>query len=172
MDSLGIAMTGALVESMRRSHGERSVTQRRNQFPESLVVFWSRRRSAVAGRCLEHNDALRSARFEQTHDLRRSTWHSYQQTSFWSSVQIPAQAAADSGIVPPPTGMLLSQPKQLTPKRFSDRNQEQAGARISWPRVEREPVSAAAEFDTAAFGGKTGPVTAIEDKSFPICRLS
>jgi hypothetical protein len=93
-----------------------------------------------------------------------------------------ASTANVGGIDIEPTGLMLSEEwpcfrgthsSHFDPKGSSDRNREQAGARASWVRVERRArLDWSRGFDMAAIRRKTEPMTAIYDKSFPVCRLS
>jgi hypothetical protein len=69
MGSLGIATIGALPESMRRSHGKRSATRRKNRI---RLNRWSSSGAGVSCGSRPVSDADACARCKQARDLRRS----------------------------------------------------------------------------------------------------
>jgi hypothetical protein len=77
-------MTEALTASMRRSRGERSATQQRNQL-RVIAGLPCSKRCPVAGRCQQHNDA--SPGTASSRRMISAVPHGvdYQKTSFLSS---------------------------------------------------------------------------------------
>jgi hypothetical protein len=69
MGSVAMATIGALPESMRRSHGKRSATRRKNRI---RLNRWSSSGAGVSCGSRPMSDADAGARCKQAHDLRRS----------------------------------------------------------------------------------------------------